>query len=348
MVLAGCIDTGEEGPTERRPRILTPYRKGNHPQWLKAVDLLPALPDKVRRNSGLPIIYRLYRQGMWTWRLFRLSKKYDVILTGSDAAALFFGFAQRFFRRKRVPHIYLDFIINMEGARYKQALWRLLCRLAVDGASCAIVQRTCEVEAYSLALNLAVCKFCFIPYHATTFGVDLNVRDDGYIFAGGDAARDYPLLIKAVRGLPYRVVIAALQRSHFRNVEIPKNVEIVTVPGQEFLSLMAHASLIVVPLIKRPQHIGGQQTYLNAMTMGKPTIVTDLEARDYIANDITGILTPPGNATALRESIRRVMEDWEFAHSLGHRAKQASHNYTPEKFFAAVLDLCTRYTAGPP
>ncbi len=340
---AGSIAKGNE--THRRLGILTPYRKGNRPEWLKAVELCQPLPDEVRRNwvTRRSITYRLRRQALWAWRLFRLSKKYDVILTGSDGGGLLFGVAQRILRRKRVPHIYLDFYINLEGGKLKRALIRFLCRLAVEGASCALVQRTCEVESYSRTFSLRASKFCFVPYHATTFDFELDVRDDGYIFAGGDAARDYPLLIEAVKNLPYRVIIAALQKGHFTNISIPKNVEIVSVPGQEFLNLIAHARLFVLPLKWRPQHVGGQQTYLNAMTMGKPIVVTDLNANDYITSGVTGILTPPGDVKALEESIARVMEDRDFAYSLGREAKKAAQAFTPERFFTAVFENCDHH-----
>jgi glycosyltransferase involved in cell wall biosynthesis len=343
------IIRGTEASTERHLNILTPYRKGNHPAWLKEVDLYEPLADEVAKNWGkrLSVTYRLRREALWAWRLFRLSKNYDAVLTGSDRVGLFLGIAQRILRRQRVPHIYLDFYINLDGRIYRRSLWRFFCRLAVGGASCAIVQRTCEVGAYSLALGLPASKFSFVPYHATIFEVEVDILEDGYIFAGGDEDRDYAVLIEAVRNLPYRVVIASLRKDHFVNVKIPENVEIVTVPAPDFLNLMAHASLIVVPLKRRPQHVGGEQTYLNAMTMGKPTVITDLEASDYVSNGITGILTPPGDVEALKEVITRIMEDRDFAHNLGRNGKEASLGFTPKNFFTAVFDLCTRYVAKP-
>lgn len=350
MYLLADIDTGDEDPTERRPRILTYYRKSNHPEWVRNVDFYEPLAVEAGRNrrKSLPLPYRLWREALWTWRLFRVSKKYDVILTGSDRIGLFFGVAQRIFRRRRVPHIFLNFFIYQAGGRFGWALRRSVCRLAVESASCALVHRMVEVDAYSRALDLPAAKFCFVPDHATVFNTEVDVRDDGYIFSGGDANRDYPLLIEAVKSLPYRVIIVAFQRDHFKNVKIPENIEIIPpVPKQRFLELMAHASLIIVPLKRRLLHVGGRQTYLDAMTLGKPIVVTDLNASDYVTNGVTGILIPPGDAGALRESIKRVMEDRDFARSLGRKAKEASLGFTPEKFFDAVFDLCARCTAEP-
>jgi len=323
-------------------RILSLYSKSNHAAWLKNVQIYRELDDEVIKNwrKNLPAMYRMRRELLWAWRLFRLSRKYDVILTGSDRIGLFFGVAQRIFRRRRVPHIFLDFLINVSGGKFEGAIRRLFYRLAVNGASYTLVQRTCEVEAYSRALNLPASRFCFVPYHTTVFDAGLEVRNDGYIFAGGDSDRDYPLLIEAVRELPYRVIIAALRRHHFANIKIPENVEIVTVKGTEFLDLAARASLIVVPLKKLPQHVGGEQTYANAMTMGKAVIVTDMDASDYIESGKSGILTPAGDARTLRQAIQKVMEDHEYAHGMGQRAKEASAKFAPERFFEAVFRLC--------
>ena len=345
MVDDDNLAMGSRGPaTSHGLRILTNYRKNNHPKWIEAVHIFEPLPSEVGRNweKKYSLPYRAGRQAIWAWRLFRASRKYDVILTGSDGAGLLFGLAQRFLRRRRVPHVYLDFLIHPDVGGYKGALIRHAARFALSGASYALVQRTCEAEAYSRALNLPASKFYFVPYHTTMFDDYVEAQDDGYIFAGGDGQRDYPLLIEAVRDLPYRVIIAALQREHFANIEIPKNVEIVTVSGREFLRLMAVARLNVVPLKWRPQHMGGEQTYLNAMALGKPVIVTDLGASDYITNGVNGFLTPPGDIGALRDAIKRVMEDRELATSLGHRARESAANFTPEKFFAAVFDLCRR------
>lgn len=328
-------------------KILTPYRKGNHPVWLKNVEVYEPLASEIGNTWGkkLPLTRQIRRQLLWAWRLFRLSRNYDVILTGSDRMGMMIGAAQRIFRRRRIPHIYLDFYINREAGNFRWIAWRSLARLALQGAGCAIVQRTCEVQAYSRALDLPASKFKFVPYHATIFDLAVEVHEDGYIFAGGDSHRDYPLLVEAARGLPYRFIIACLRRDHFSGVNVPENVEITTVPGAEFLKLMARSDAVIVPLKWRPLHVGGEQTYLNAMVMGKPTIVTDADASDYIESGVTGVLTPAGNVEALKQTIRRVMEDKVFASALGRNGKIASANFTPEKFFDGVFNLCNKFAA---
>ena len=85
---------------------------------------------------------------------------------------------------------------------------------------------------------------------------------------------------------------------------------------------------------------GGSKLNANAMAMGKATIVTDINASDYIANEITGILTPAGDVEALRQAIQKLMENAKVAHEMGALAKEASKALAPE-------DLSKPYSAFP-
>jgi hypothetical protein len=322
-------------------RILTAYAKGGHPAWTSKVSVPPELLIDWQQNHGkeLGSLNKLLHDLTWAAWMFRVSQKYDVVYTGSDWVGLFFAIGQRLMRRKRVPHIFIDFLVTIGHGPSKASVRRLLYRLAVQGSCRVLVQRSCEVESYARALDLPKEKFTFALYHATIYDTPYTVRDDGYIFAGGDSDRDYSLLLESVRGLPYRVIIASLNRRQFQGLEIPENVEIRNAAEAEFIQLMAGASVHVVPLKALPQHIGGEQTYANAMTMGKPTIVTDMYASDYIENKVTGILTPAGDSQALRQAIQELMENSESARRIGASAKEAAKALAPEKFFDVVFRI---------
>ena len=289
--------------SSRPIRILTPYDKRYHPAWVDKVTVLEPMAQEHIRHRGQPLsrLYRLGWQLFWTWRLFRLSRQYDAVLIGSDRVGLLFATLQTLFRRNPVPVIFIDFLIN-QSSRSTWYAKRFLYRLAVSGASRVIVQRRCEVINYAKALNVPADKFVFVRYHATVYDTPYKVSNAGYIFAGGDGHRDYSTLLRAMAGLPYPLTIAALEKKHFEGLQIPPNVRIVSANEAEYMALMAASAVVVVPLKKMPQHIGGEQTYENAMVMGKPVIVSDPDARDYIADGVNGIITPTGDAEALRSS----------------------------------------------
>ena len=331
---------------DRPLRILTAYEKGGHPAWVSKVnvsqELLRAWQEK--RGKTFSPLHKLLHDLRWAWWMFRASRKYDVVYTGSDWVGLFFAIGQRLMRRKRVPHIFIDSLLTIEPS--SDSIKRLLYRLAVQGSCRVMVQRSCEVESYAQALDVPREKFIFALYHSTIYDTPYTVRDDGYVFAGGDSDRDYPLLFEAVRGLPYRVLIASMKADYFRTLEVPQNVEIRKASEAEFVQLMAGASVNVVPLKSLPQHVGGEQTYANAMTMGKPTIVTDMYASDYIENKITGILTPAGDVRALRQAIQELMENLEYARGMGTKAKEAAKAFAPEKFFEVVFRISEECAGG--
>jgi len=323
-------------------RILTAYEKARHPAWLARVEIFQELADDSKKQKGkrLPALTRLLRELFWTLKLLHIGRQYDIVLTGSDRIGLFFAASQRFLRRNRVRHIFIDFLVTLYPDHSMRFVRKLLYSSAVRGASRVIVQRSCEVELYARAFGVPVDRFEFVLYHATLYDAPRSVRDEGYIFAGGDGHRDYPLLIEAVRDLPYRVVIAALEKSHFKAIAIPPNIEIRSTTSSEFIQLMAGAHLVVVPLLAMPQHVGGEQTYANAMTLGKPTIVTDLGASDYIRHNVDGILTSPGEVASLRAAIQTLMQNEDLARTMGIRAKEASAKFRPERFFQDVFRIC--------
>ena len=333
------IEPPSSGP---RRRILTTYVKKSDATWLSRVEVLPGWREEVDRTWGKGKIDldSFLSNLKWAWRLFRASRNYDVVVTSSDRTGRLFAAFQLLLRRRRVPHIYVAWTCNPFGGRLKRWFHRTELRWAILAASRAIVQGKYEIAAYADELGVPASKFVFVPYHSTLYDFRCEVKEGDYIFAGGDGNRDYPTLIEAVRGLPYRVVIAALFRDHFRGIQVPKNVEIVTLSQADFFQKMAGAALAVVPLLPGLLHPGGQQTWINAMSMAKPVIVAeDRSARDYIIHASTGWLVKPGDPAALREAIRLLMEDRNLARSVGRRAKEAALQFSPQRFFEGVFSV---------
>jgi hypothetical protein len=98
----------------------------------------------------------------------------------------------------------------------------------------------------------------------------------GHIFAGGDSGRDYAPLVEAARQFPdTRFVLATAWTS---SKPVPPNVDIVlakrtSASHAEFIRLLRTARATVVPLQQGMKRSVGQQTYLNSMYLGKPTVV---------------------------------------------------------------------------
>ena len=124
------------------------------------------------------------------------------------------------------------------------------------------------------------------------------------MFAGGNSYRDYDLLVKAVEGLDVPVRVASSWRP---SQPLPANVQVASLPQDEYNRTMLGAGLMVVPL--RPAaRSAGQQTYLSAMLAGKPLIVTDAPGvRDYVVPGQTALVVEP-DPEALRAAITWVLD----------------------------------------
>jgi len=139
----------------------------------------------------------------------------------------------------------------------------------------------------------------FTPFPHTLYddALDAPTSDGGYVFAGGNSLRDYDLLESAVAGTGVEVHIAAKWRGLGS-----KNVHARVLTHEQFMADLAGCGVCVVPL-HRTVRSAGQQTYLNAMALGKLVIVTEAPGvTDYIEDGITGVISAP-EPDALRAAI---------------------------------------------
>jgi glycosyltransferase involved in cell wall biosynthesis len=152
-------------------------------------------------------------------------------------------------------------------------------------------------------------------------------RQDRMICAAGLELRDYRTLVDAVRGLDVRVVIAAgspwsTRPDTVRDDDVPANVEVCTLDFVALRQLYADARLVVMPL-QDVDFQAGITTILEAMAMGKAVVCSQTRGQtDTIVHERTGLYVPPGDATALRSAIERLLDEPELADALGAAARR--------------------------
>jgi glycosyltransferase involved in cell wall biosynthesis len=186
-------------------------------------------------------------------------------------------------------------------------------------------------------------RVAFTPWCYTLSDDELRtpVGDGGFVFAGGDSMRDYRPFLAACEGLDAPVRIAAKQSLSSEGQELPANVDVRPVTHREFVEETGMARIVVVPLAATTDRSAGQGTYLNAMALGKAVIVTDvMGARDYIDPGVTGLLVPPGDAEAMRESLRWALspENGDAVRRMGARASAVVRaRFGPNAYIEALL-----------
>jgi glycosyltransferase involved in cell wall biosynthesis len=147
-----------------------------------------------------------------------------------------------------------------------------------------------------------------------------------YLFSiGNDGSRDFDTLTRAMALLDGRAVVLPRCRIHTaRPVAPTPNIDVsrgaVTYP--ELRDLYRGARLVVVPL-RDAIHPGGVSSILEAMAAGRPLIVSGSRGiADYVADGETGVVVPPGDATALAAAIQRLLASPAEAERLGQAARE--------------------------
>lgn len=196
-------------------------------------------------------------------------------------------------------------------SRLKRLVMRLLIKVmdrAVDGY---IVQSTDDQRIFSRTWKINPRKV-----HVALFGYtfhdseirDSDIRTGDYIFAGGNSQRDYDTLVEVARQMPEQRFIFATWKLQGRH-DIPANVIAEPVPRKQYLRLMAESRLVVTAIRRGLLRAVGQQTYLNAMRLGKLSIVNKrdvLGLQDYIVHGQTGLLvdgSPQSYVAAIRWAL---------------------------------------------
>jgi glycosyl transferase family 1 len=146
------------------------------------------------------------------------------------------------------------------------------------------------------------------PYHFALWGLDPGEprrETEPFLFSGGTPLRDYGTLIEAAAELPVPLRIATAADLG----PLPPNVTAGLLPHDEYLRQMRDAACVVVPLAPTETRSAGHQTYLNAMALGRPLVVTDaMGVRDYVEDGRTGLVVPPRDPAAMRAALERVID----------------------------------------
>lgn len=267
-------------------------------------------------------------------------RNFDCIVIGAGRSDTFYSFFIGLLPLNRPVCIKIDCLWYRSRSRIRAFIKRKIMKIADKAIDRYVVWANHEIKCYSQEFGLPENKFIFIPYHTTLETVHFQVKDKGYLFSGGNFARDYKTLINAVKGLPVRLLIACTRPEIFKHIEIPENVEVKGFSHDEYIKKMAACRINIVPLAAGLLHSGGQQTFLNSMFMKKPTIVTDPKGgADYIENNVDGILTQPGDVLALRNAIMELYEDPPKARWMGENAGRKVHGYSTEAHFVEIIKL---------
>ncbi|QJP14835.1 glycosyltransferase family 4 protein [Starkeya sp. ORNL1] len=166
--------------------------------------------------------------------------------------------------------------------------------------------------------------------------------NEGHIFAGGDSGRDYAPLVEATRQFPdTRFILATAWTS---SKPVPPNVDIVLAKRTrtshaEFIRLLRTARATVVPLRQGMKCSVGQQTYLNSMYLGKPTVVARALGISEHVEDGEHALVVDGTTSGYVSALTWLLDpqNQENVAAMAERGRVWAASFTSDRLAA---DLC--------
>ena len=313
-------------------RVFSEARITQSPTWVDTVKVLPYKDETQRRGKS-----RLWIALRNACIANRLAGQHDIFLfEDTQPLSISLTILLASLKLKRPTILRADPLL-----RYPRRRWTLWYHRGwMRSTDKLLVWSPAVIERYYCAYGFPKEKMQAVHFHHTLAGYSPEVADGEYVFSGGNSLRDYPTLLQAVKGTDIPIVIST--QTHIE-ADVPTNVRIVACSHAEFRSLMAGARFIVIPLDMSQLATTGQQSYLNAMALGKLVIVTDtVDAPFYIENGSTGLLTPSGDAESLRKAIVWAWEHPAERQQIGHRAKIFAEPMDTEWWCRQLLDIALR------
>jgi hypothetical protein len=223
----------------------------------------------------------------------------------------------------------VDRMLMGAGLRWIDTPHTLYCVLSTE-----------ELRTFPRSWAVDPARVVFTPFCFTLTDEELAMptSGDGGVFGGGDSMRDYAPLLEVAPGLSSRVTIA----SGSLEARSQGNLRVARVPHDEFNRLLRAASVVVVPLA-RAERSAGQQTYLNAMALGKLVVLTDAPGvGDHVQDGVTGLVVPAGEPRALAEAISWALDPTNATEADAIRAAAraaALEQYSPDAYFQRISDV---------
>lgn len=332
LTVSGVIPEDVEAQIERGERPLADYvamRRGF------PADVLDYRAARQRAGWFGRLIERLAgANALLAWVCFNLRRRYRVIFTDGEQVGLPLALLFWLLDRKQRPrHLMIVHILSVP----KKLL--LVDRFGLQRfIDIFFTYSTWQQRFIQQRWKLPPERVVFTPFmvdadffcpQAADGKLPAGIAADSRptICAVGLEFRDYPTLLRAVEGLPVRVVIAAASPWSKREDTtagrtIPENVVVQRFSQFELRRLYACSRFLVMPLYN-VEFQAGVTALLEAMAMERAVICTRTPGQtDVVVEGVTGVYVPPGDASALRAAIQGWLERPEEAERMGKAGRE--------------------------
>ena len=256
--------------------------------------------------------YTLWDEIKSILRLLKAGRKEKVLLldcaSGHIHPDLLATVGMGFWPKSRRPIIFFVGAMWQKDPGIRGIIQKVILQLADRSIKGYIPLSTDEIPIFSRTWEIPELKLHHCPYFFTFTQEDLKEPApprDAFVFSGGNTMRDYEPYLEAITSMPEHQFVIATKLLQGR--KLPQNLQAKPVHRSEFIRLMRASSAVVVPMRKDLNRSAGQQTYLNAMMLGKITIVSNtFGVRDHVEDQKTALVvdgTPESYIRSLRWAL---------------------------------------------
>jgi glycosyltransferase involved in cell wall biosynthesis len=290
-----------------------------------------ALPDHLRKNP-VDVFHTQYIAPIW------LPKKIKLVLTIHDIS---FNFFPQFIKKSD-----LFFLKTLIPRSFKMAAKII----AVSEFTKNEIEKNYRIPAKKIAAIHNGVNFDFFnqyvaPEKLKEIGKKYNLPDKFILYIGTlQPRKNIPILIKAMRHLDIKLVLAGNKKAHNFDPRIDKTIkkynlqEKIVFPGwideEDKPALFKLARCFVFPSL----YEGFGIPIIEAMSAGAPVVCSDIPALREISRD-AALLCNPKNNQELSKNILKILTDQQLKERLIQSGIETAQKFTWQKTAKNMLEI---------
>lgn len=266
-------------------------------------------------------------------RVAREARRFDALVVCTVGIEAFFVSRLQPLLCPRTRLVCADILVPRPGTSHAMRTWLR----NVDRFVCI---RTGDLDTLKRRFGVPSGKCCFAFFPANTDLPRAPASGD-YLYAAGNAHRDWALLLGALELTQWRAILSPGQP-----LEVPEKlrgrVEVRSGLGtDEGRALLLEARAVAMPL-EDTLLPSGPLVLLDAMVMGQAIVATSVNGtRDYIRDERTALSVPPGDVKAMARALNLLHGDENLRRNLGEAAREeACTRFSTAQFVAALVEAC--------
>ncbi len=288
-------------------------------------DILHCVLNKLRGNK-FKVLLRYVGYFWFSFYIFLKRKNYKTIIAWQQFYGLLLVFFCRLFKVKQIPDIYImTFIFKPK----KISIYNKLINYIVTSGYIKkmIVISDSERQYYSKLFNISedifYCTRIGVPDISEKVTHKKNVEK--YYLSVGRSNRDYSFLNKVWKSEYGKLIVIS---DSYKEPDKEGIVCLKKCYGNDYIQMLADCYAVIISL-KDPNISSGSLSFLQAMMLSKPVIVTDNETvHSYIKSGYSGYIIQKDELKLYKAICE--LEDEENYKRISDNARRAYVNYFSE------------------